>query len=619
MLKNPKSQRTLAIAPMLEKTKRCILLSGTPALAKPMELYPQLKCLRVFLDNDQKWSEAEFLSQYCHNNNLDAHPSSLSELHTLLTSTVMIRRMKADILKSLPQKIRKKVYCEIQNQKLMQQISKLMEVLRYSKGVLGKLYLGLLEGGKMVAESVADKVILDVEKEVLRIDDNSDDDYSLIGNATAKKKRKPQDNDLDDIPDTLLLIDDEKAATEEAPKQIITKLFQLTSHSKLPVIITKLKKWIADPTKGKLCIFGHHVAILDAIMQGANLTIDTGKSRKKTPCIRIDGSTMPKERQRMVQSFQTNPKVRIAVLNITAAGVAVTLTAASTVWFAELFWTPALLVQAEDRCHRIGQQATVKVKYFIGKGTLDEVLWLLVEKKFRDLGEFVEGRATNIKIHQEGTVEMESSDSDNDDDDNPEPKQIDENENTDKNNSSNDKLDEKNTAAVPSKGVDMTNAICLSDNDEPKDSQKQASSLPTPSVQFMRFYRLTFHPPTYGLVLVPYDGRIVVCKESSLGRPYPEFGDILIAINNHKLKMGIELDEVLKMLQKTMSSSPPVNLMFGTDHDFRNYFWEHVMPRVNITGEGKPSQKKRRKKKKDKGTGKKTPVNEDVIELLDDE
>src|SRR5210317_1665715 len=103
--------------------------------------------------------------------------------------------------------------------------------------------------------------------------------------------------------------------------------------------------------------------------------------------IRIDGSTSPKSRQEQILQFQTDPTVRIALLGITAAGVAVTLTASSTVWFAELFWTPAIMVQAEDRCHRIGQQSNVRCLYFIAKGTLDEVLWKLIEKKFRDLGE----------------------------------------------------------------------------------------------------------------------------------------------------------------------------------------------------------------------------------------
>jgi hypothetical protein len=92
------------------------------------------------------------------------------------------------------------------------------------------------------------------------------------------------------------------------------------------------------------------------------------------------------------------------MLGITAAGVAVTLTASSTVWFAELFWTPAIMIQAEDRCHRIGQQARVRCLYFIGKGTLDEVLWKLIEKKFRDLGEFVEGKE-NMGIALERELE----------------------------------------------------------------------------------------------------------------------------------------------------------------------------------------------------------------------
>ena len=81
-----------------------------------------------------------------------------------------------------------------------------------------------------------------------------------------------------------------------------------------------------------------------------------------------------------------------------------TLTASSTVWFAELFWTPAIMIQAEDRCHRIGQQARVRCLYFIGKGTLDEVLWKLIEKKFRLLGEFVEGRE-NMDIALERELE----------------------------------------------------------------------------------------------------------------------------------------------------------------------------------------------------------------------
>ena len=52
--------------------------------------------------------------------------------------------------------------------------------------------------------------------------------------------------------------------------------------------------------------------------------------------------------------------------------------------FAELYWTPAQLLQAEDRCHRIGQSTVVKVQYLVAKGSLDDALWPLIQQKVRD-------------------------------------------------------------------------------------------------------------------------------------------------------------------------------------------------------------------------------------------
>lgn len=74
--------------------------------------------------------------------------------------------------------------------------------------------------------------------------------------------------------------------------------------------------------------------------------------QKGVPHVRIDGSTPAADRQAQVQRFQENDSVRVAVLGITAANAGITLTAASTVVFAEMCWTPGLLQQCEDRAHR---------------------------------------------------------------------------------------------------------------------------------------------------------------------------------------------------------------------------------------------------------------------------
>jgi hypothetical protein len=81
--------------------------------------------------------------------------------------------------------------------------------------------------------------------------------------------------------------------------------------------------------------------------------------------------------------------------------VAITLTAASSVFFAELFWTPGSMLQAEDRVHRIGQLSPVHIMYFLGTDTVDNVLWPLLQKKMKTLGELFEGER-NAELVAEG-------------------------------------------------------------------------------------------------------------------------------------------------------------------------------------------------------------------------
>lgn len=82
------------------------------------------------------------------------------------------------------------------------------------------------------------------------------------------------------------------------------------------------------------------------------------------------GATSPEERARIIEEFQAG-RLRVFAGTIAAGGIGITLTAASTVVFIDRSWSASLNIQAEDRCHRIGQQNAVHIVDIISKDTID--------------------------------------------------------------------------------------------------------------------------------------------------------------------------------------------------------------------------------------------------------
>lgn len=99
------------------------------------------------------------------------------------------------------------------------------------------------------------------------------------------------------------------------------------------------------------------------------------------PSMRIFGEDSSEKRDQAVQAFQNDPRCRFAICSLKAAGVGITLTAASDVLMVEQDWTPANLDQAEDRAHRMGQKNAVNVTYLIAENTIDDTLQKVISGK----------------------------------------------------------------------------------------------------------------------------------------------------------------------------------------------------------------------------------------------
>lgn len=138
--------------------------------------------------------------------------------------------------------------------------------------------------------------------------------------------------------------------------------------AKIPFVIEHITDIVES--NGKVVIMAHHRDVVDALQNHFGLA-----------AVKLYGGMSDVEKENSVTRFQNDPACKIFVGSIRAAGVGITLTAAAKVVFAELDWTPANMMQAEDRCHRIGQTESVLVQHLVFDGSLDaRMAEILVEK-----------------------------------------------------------------------------------------------------------------------------------------------------------------------------------------------------------------------------------------------
>lgn len=326
-LKNPKSARSREVLgrpaannrpflPALQARVK-ILLSGTPMVNKPIELWPLLSIL------DPKGlgrSWLHFVNRYCGARRVQIPgpcsvdpatgqvvqaagrsffftdgATNLEELQDRMRQAFMIRRLKSEVLKDLPGKLRRVMPLEVdaRSQKLIKKEMQLYE------------------------------------------------DYA---------KNMPGDFEIPEFSE-------------------IAAVRQEVASAKLPMAIQYVKEVLNEAQK--VVVFAAHLAVVDSLRDAF----------REFGMVGMDSRTSVDDRQAAVDQFQNNPGVRVFVGTSKTAGVGITLTAASQVIFVESDWVPGVLTQAEDRLHRIGQKDTVLITHLVLEGSLDQHILETIIKK----------------------------------------------------------------------------------------------------------------------------------------------------------------------------------------------------------------------------------------------
>ena len=164
----------------------------------------------------------------------------------------------------------------------------------------------------------------------------------------------------------------------------------LEDSCKLNTLSRLLHREFENPSNKKIVIFSQFVSFLHRIK---SLLI---KEFPQIPVLEIIGST--KNRNHIVQNFQSLDSSAIILVSLKAGGVGITLTAAESVYIMDPWWNPSTEKQAMDRVHRIGQNKSVSVYRFITQNSIESNIQILQKKKNSLFGEIID----SLKIQQDG-------------------------------------------------------------------------------------------------------------------------------------------------------------------------------------------------------------------------
>lgn len=301
MIQNPASLRTKATVELCRGVPNVLALSGTPLTNRPSELWPTLNII---------WPDAypsffTFATEHCKPRKRFGRwefkgADNLPQLHTKLRRCGMVRRLKVDVLKDLPAKVRHVHPMEIR-------------------------------------------------------------DREQYDHATTDFKGWLKQNKAGQYARAI--------RAEQLAK--VGYLLRLAAKLKVRSVVDWANKFLHESDE-KLVLFGIHQKMIDVLAK-----------RVKGKSVVVTGSVTGRHRQDAVNKFRTDPNCRVFIANIKAAGTGVDglQDAASTMAFAELWWRPGDLVQAEDRLHRMGQDAPTWINYLVATGTIEEKLCQILQDK----------------------------------------------------------------------------------------------------------------------------------------------------------------------------------------------------------------------------------------------
>ncbi|CAI9284011.1 unnamed protein product [Lactuca saligna] len=330
---------TQALLDISTKINRIVLLSGTPSLSRPYDIFHQINILWPGLLGKDKLA---FAKTYCSMSTSRTYQGivyqdfskgiRLDELNVLLKQTVMIRRLKEHVLMQLPP--------------IRRQIINL--VLKQS----------------------------DIDSAI---------EICGMPNDNAFTVNIAEDDELDDVD-----------GNPSKPSNQAIGIAKLSGFKEWLLMHPIMAESDDDESTGlsqsshKMIIFVHYHKVTDRLEEFL--------CEKGIQFVRIDArDASARDRQQAIHSFQHSKEVKIALVGILAGSSGLNLSAAQNVVFLELPERISDFQQAESRAHRRGQTKAVNVYIFCAKNTPDESHWRKLNRSLHRTSSTIDGKYDSLK------------------------------------------------------------------------------------------------------------------------------------------------------------------------------------------------------------------------------
>lgn len=356
--KNPRTgQYGIIEEGLTQRAQRLIVLTGTPVPNRVIELWNMVHALAPndfnnFMAFGKRYANAHktrFGWDFTGSSNLD-------ELQERLRSTIMIRRLKSQVLKELPAKTRQLVPLPIDA------VRDLIE-----QGARA-LYARMLQDEADGRDTSAFDGIFGVDTTPEEIVDRWFERIATMREEMSAAERRGDKQSYREIASKLRMFT--KIGFESMSKSRVELAVR-----KVPYAIEHIDQLLQGGTR-KVVVMAHHHVVQDAMLDAFLKLYGPGSA-----VIHRGGFSMD-DKQEAVDAFMKDPNVRLFIGSIGASGTAITLTEADTMVFVEFSWVPSEMSQAEDRIYRIGQKMPVLIQHLAFDGTLDaKMIDVLIKKQ----------------------------------------------------------------------------------------------------------------------------------------------------------------------------------------------------------------------------------------------